>query len=88
MTERVSGEDVIVENATEDVIVESAEDVRIEGGSIEGELVIKNAQDVIVRQGGEVRVEQSEDVNVDSGTVEGDVTVENAQDVYEDDGVL
>jgi hypothetical protein len=85
MTKRVNGEDVYVQDTTEDVVIEQAEDVMVEGDAVGGSLTIKNAQDVIIKTDATVSVEQSEDVNVDG---KANVTVKDAQDVVEDDGLL
>lgn len=85
MTKRVNGEDVYVQDTTEDVVIEQAEDVMVEGDAVGGSLIIKNAQDVIIKTDATVSVEQSEDVNVDG---KANVTVKDAQDVVEDDGLL
>mgnify|MGYP000199753545 CR=1 FL=1 len=52
MTERVSGEDVYVQDTSEDVVIESAQDVIIEGNAVGGSLTIQHAQDVVVNADG------------------------------------
>jgi hypothetical protein len=82
MTERIQGEDVIVENTTEDVVIEEAHDVIVKGDAVGGRLVVESAEDVIV-EGGDLSVEDAQDVLVD-GTVEGDVDVGSAEFVEND----
>jgi len=85
MTERVTGEDVYVQDAHENVVVEQAEDVVIEGHAVSGSLTIENAQDVIIKTTATVDVEQSEDVRVEGNA---DVSVHNAETVDEEDGLF
>lgn len=74
-----SGRDVSVSDA-ENVVVENPEDVVIREGAVAGDLIVNNAQDVVIETAGGVRVDDSEDVLVE-GRVEGSVRIENPDGV-------
>jgi hypothetical protein len=87
MVERYTAEDVTISDANDKVIIEQAQDVMVEPDAIQGNLIIKNAEDVIVNDARELQVEDSQDVIVEDGAVEGgNVTVDSAANAPQGDG--
>lgn len=78
-----TGDVTISEADAETVVVENPEDVIVERGAVAGDLVIRSAQDVVVKTAGGVRVRDSEDVLVE-GTVEGNVRVDAPDDIVDE----
>lgn len=83
MTKHYDAEDVTISGNNGDVVIETAEDVHIEPDAIRGNLIIKQAQDVIINDAVTVEVAEGEDVVVESGANADTVAVENAHDVHE-----
>jgi hypothetical protein len=83
MADHYDAEDVTISGNNGDVVIEKAEDVHIQPDAVRGNLVIKQAQDVVVEDAVTVEVADGEDVVVESGANADTVTVENAQDVTE-----
>ena len=71
MGERYTAEDVTVSDVNEEVVVEEAQDVVVEPDAVQGNLIIKNAEDVIIKDAQELQVEDSQDIIVENGAVEG-----------------
>lgn len=71
MGKRYTAEDVTISDVNEEVVVEQAQDVIVEPDAIQGNLIIKNAEDVIVKDVQELQVKDSQDVIVEDGAVEG-----------------
>jgi cephalosporin hydroxylase len=89
MGERYTAEDVTISDVNEEVVVEEAQDVMVEPDAVQGNLIIKNAEDVIVKEAQELQVEDSQDVIVENGAAEGgSVNVNSAASVSQgnDDG--
>lgn len=87
MGERYTAEDVTISDVNEKVVVEEAQDVMVEPDAVQGNLVIKNAEDVIVKDAQELQVEDSQDVIVEDGAVEGgSVNVDSAASTPQGDG--
>jgi hypothetical protein len=79
MGKRYTAEDVTISDVDEEVVVEEAQDVMVEPDAVQGNLVIKNAEDVIVKDAQDLQVEDSQDVIVEEGAVEGgSVNVDSA----------
>jgi hypothetical protein len=86
MVERYTAEDVTISNVNEEVVIEQAQDVIVENEAVTGNLVIKNAEDVIIKDSQTVHVEDSQDVIVEDGAVEGgNVTVDTATSATHND---
>jgi hypothetical protein len=83
MTKRYDAEDVTISGNNGDVVIERAEDVHIAADAIRGNLVIKQAQDIIIEDAVTVEVADGEDVVVESGANADTVAVDNAHDVHE-----
>ena len=83
MADHYDAEDVTISGNNGDVVIETAEDVHIQSDAVRGNLVIKQAQDVIIRDAVTVEVADGEDVVVESGANADTVAVENAHDVRE-----
>lgn len=83
MADHYDAEDVTISGNNGDVVIEKAEDVHIQPDAIRGNLVIKQAQDVIVEDAVTVEVADGEDVVVESGANADTVAVENAHDLTE-----
>jgi hypothetical protein len=83
MAAHYDAEDVTISGNNGDVVIETSEDVHVESDAVRGSLVIKQAQDVIIRDAVTVEVADGEDVVVESGASADTVRVENAQDVTE-----
>lgn len=87
MGERYTAEDVTISDVNEEVVVEEAQDVMVEPDAVQGNLIIKNAEDVIVKDAQNLQVEDSQDIIVEDGAVEGgSVNVDSAASTLQGDG--